>query len=117
MCRFLLFLERDKIHKVLLLDMSDFRCAIEKFVWLLWTVLLSSNPHQPSIPTFGEWWAQWDFSNSMFNKRLEGDRDEQILDTFKMHFLKVAMQLELGIKVAGSSRMPLGAFVCTNTES
>lgn len=51
----------------------------------------------------------------MFNKRLEGDRDEQILDTFKMYFLKIAIQLELGIKVSGSSMMPLGAFVCTES--
>lgn len=53
----------------------------------------------------------------MFNKGLEGDRDKHILDTFQLHFLKIAVQLELGITVAGSSTMPLGTVVCTNTES
>lgn len=45
-------------------------------------------------------------TNSVFNKGLEGDRDKQILDTFKSHFKRNAVQLELGITVAGSSTMP-----------
>lgn len=56
------------------------------------------------------------FTNSMFNKGLEGDRDKQILDTFKMRFWKIAIQLELEITVAGST-MPLGTVMCTNPES
>lgn len=53
----------------------------------------------------------------MLNKGLEGDKDKQMLDTFKLHFSKTAIQLELGKTVAGSSTMPLGAVVCANTES
>lgn len=113
-CRFILFLERDKIHKVVLIDRSD-------FWWRICMALLDhiAECQSPLASHFHLWRmvGTMRFTNSMFNKGLEGDRDKQILDTFKWRFLKIAIQLELGITVAGSSTMPLGTVLSTNTES